>query len=171
MMMVRKMEAASSHMVMPNTIFWKRPTASTLLIISAALPKNVYFPARGGRGSEGSVGMGEGGMVERSVPQHKLLHWAQTRANTHTHTIHTRANTHTHTQHTKTGLTSGAHDGLDLSTLDSRALLDLAVWVDGNGQGLARERCLVHLYGLSLEQNGVRGHDVTKLKLNQVTRH
>ncbi len=44
MMMVRMIDAASSHMVMPNTIFWKRPTASTLLIIAAALPKNVNRP-------------------------------------------------------------------------------------------------------------------------------
>jgi hypothetical protein len=44
MMMVRKIDAASSHIVMPNTIFWKRPTASTLLIMSAAFPKNVNRP-------------------------------------------------------------------------------------------------------------------------------
>ena len=54
------MEAASSHIVMPNTIFWKRPTASTLLIMAAALPKNVNRPARI-QPASGRVGVWKGG--------------------------------------------------------------------------------------------------------------
>ncbi len=42
---VRRKDATRRASVMFNTIFWKRPTLSTLLIRSAALPKNVKRPA------------------------------------------------------------------------------------------------------------------------------